>query len=527
MLPLLLALWLGPQEKPPEKPALSGSVVDFVTGEPLAKVEVTLQPLRTQNISAAVTISGDHGRFALVDLEPGDYHLRGKRSGYIETSYGAKRADGDGALLHLSAGQNLSDISFRLIPGGVISGTVRDSDGEPIEDAHLVLSRRTYESGFATIESFDSADTDDLGQYRFRKVPPGRYFVIAEKPPSEWSHADHSAKSSGARFDSLATMYPGVASFAAATPVDVTVGRQVSGIDIKLLHSPVVRVRGRVNAARIIGVQELRLVPPGTPESLRDFQIRTYIDSDEGDFVFDRVPPGSYILQIRGTLNGSMSVDVGEKDIENLRLASGAGGEIHGRITAPDGKPVPGSVYLASDRRNGSIVHINEGKTFGAINLAPGQYTIQVFPAQLRQSYMKTVRLGGAEISPQKVEVAAGATTEIEVLLGTDSARLSGTVRGKDGEPPAASATVVLIPDGPLRGRIDLYRVTSTDQFGGFLADNIAPGSYRILAWDEVDTGAWFDSDFMSQYWKDAIAWEAKANSQSNLDLHIASSTAR
>ena len=68
MLPLLLALWLGPQEKPPEKPVISGSVLDFVSGEPLAKVEVTLQPLRTQNISAAVTISGDHGRFALVDL---------------------------------------------------------------------------------------------------------------------------------------------------------------------------------------------------------------------------------------------------------------------------------------------------------------------------------------------------------------------------------------------------------------------------------------------------------------------------
>ncbi len=519
MIPLLLALWLGPQDKTAEKCAVSGTVVDLATQEPLAKVELTLEGF--PGLKPA-TISDDQGRFSLVDLDPGDYHLYGKRTGYIETAYGAKTANTSGAVIHLIAGQSLADLALRLIPGGVISGTVRDSDGEPLEEAHLVLARRTYESGELRIEAFDSTDTDDLGQYRFRKLSPGKYFVTAEKHPIDENNADHSRPSSGMRYESVTTLYPGVADFAAAIPIEVTVGARVSGADIKLLRKPAFRVSGRVISTEAVGGQELALFPAGVPESMRDLYLKTWVRSDDGGFVFDRVPVGGYVLETRGGLPGSMRIEVGEKNIENIRLLPGAGGAIKGHIVIePDGKGINGSILWTNDGRNGPRVRIGEDGSFFTEKLKPAQYRPYIYSVDISHLYIKKIREGGREVPTAKVEAAAGTVTQVEVILGQDGARLTGTVRGKDGE-MVPSATVVLVPDGQLQGRVDLYRTASTDQFGAFRAENIAPGAYKILAWSEIASDQWFDPDFMSPYLRSALAWEAKPNSVSSLVVDVA-----
>ena len=146
-LPLMLALFLPFQVVPSDECSLSGTVVDSVTGAPLNKVELRLEPVTHQSVPVAVTTTDAQGRFAMEKLNPGRYHLRGVRSGYLETSYGARRPDSDGAVLHLEAAQTAQSLTFKLIPSAVIAGTVRDSDGEPLENATVTLAEFTYRYG--------------------------------------------------------------------------------------------------------------------------------------------------------------------------------------------------------------------------------------------------------------------------------------------------------------------------------------------------------------------------------------------
>ena len=103
---LLLALAfpaLQAQDKPPEKCSLSGTVVNAITGEALGKVDLALEPTAARSRVSAVTVTDAEGHFAMVDLEPGSYHLTGRRNGYLDTAYGARRPEGDGAVLRLEA----------------------------------------------------------------------------------------------------------------------------------------------------------------------------------------------------------------------------------------------------------------------------------------------------------------------------------------------------------------------------------------------------------------------------------------
>ena len=68
----------------------------------------------------------------------------------------------------------------------VLSGTVRDSDGEPLADAHVVLGKRVSEFGRVRVEGDNSTDTDDLGQYRFHGLEPGRYYISVETGSTGW-----------------------------------------------------------------------------------------------------------------------------------------------------------------------------------------------------------------------------------------------------------------------------------------------------------------------------------------------------
>jgi len=58
---------------------------------------------------------------------------------------------------------------------------------------------------------------------------------------------------------------------------------------------------------------------------------------------------------------------------------------------------------------------------------------------------------------------------------------------------------VALVPDAPLRRRWDLYKSTTTDQSGNFSIRMVAPGDYKVFAWEEADDNIWTMSDFLRE----------------------------
>jgi hypothetical protein len=166
----------------------------------LNKVGLRAELIGSPEAPAASTTTDAKGSFTLVSLPPGKYRLKGVRNGFLDTYYGARRSEGAGTTIVLEAGQEMKDLQIKLMPFGVIAGTVRDAAGEPLSGASVTILRLSYHQGRRIIEENVEAKTDDLGQYRFADLPPGKYYVRAA-PGNEGNQygfrvpIDHSVKS--------------------------------------------------------------------------------------------------------------------------------------------------------------------------------------------------------------------------------------------------------------------------------------------------------------------------------------------
>jgi hypothetical protein len=516
----LLALLFGPQDKPVEKCTLSGIAIDSVTGEPLGKVEIALEPLDHRKTHVAVTTSDAKGRFRMVELDPASYHLKGKRSGYLEMYYGARRADSDGAVVKLEAGGSFDGVEFKLTPSAVIAGTVRDSDGEPIEGAHVVIARRSYWWGGESVRALDSTDTDDRGEYRFRGVAAGRYYVAVEVTGLGWDTVDHSAGAAPSE-SVVPTLYPGVSDLELATAIEVFSGRHREGVDVTMRRSRVFRVRGRVTGAASAERQtvEMRDVKNA---GIRDHELRATTKNGAGDFEFREVPPGTYEVTVESHgLRGSSPVIVGANDVEGVRLTMGPGTEIKLRFTAegadkPDISRV--GVFLTQNGNNGFGPDFLHPEDPTIRNVPPGRYVLQI-GNPLRDYYVKSARTNEADILADGLTVTGPGRIDIEAILAFDGGRVEGMVRDKD-QKPVSGATIVLVPDQ--RSRFDRYRSISSDQNGHYEFAAMPPGGYKLFAWDDVEAGEWRDPDFLRDYEKQGEKLTLEPRAQSTVDLHLA-----
>jgi hypothetical protein len=105
-------------------------------------------------------------------------------------------------------------------------------------------------------------------------------------------------------------------------------------------------------------------------------------------------------------------------------------------------------------------------------------------------------------------------------LLGADGGQISGVVTNENVE-PCDGVTVTLIPTGARNSRL-FYKFVTTDASGKFTITGIAPGTYRLLAWDKVDNNeVMFDPDFLRPYESAAQTVEIVANDKKTLDLKL------
>ena len=211
----VMALFFLAQDQPPQTCTLSGSVVNAVTGAPLGKVQVLAEPVG-RTTPPASTFTDTSGNFEMVNLPAGRYRLKGQRNGYLDTYLGARRPWTPGTVLVLEGGQEIKDLQVKLAPFSVISGTIRDTDGEPMIGAEVVLYRQSYtDTGRREIRGDAEVVTDDQGQYRVPNLPPGRYYIrAAAQSMNDYGFltpVDHSRKSADTPPVLLPTLYPGSA----------------------------------------------------------------------------------------------------------------------------------------------------------------------------------------------------------------------------------------------------------------------------------------------------------------------------
>jgi hypothetical protein len=88
-------------------------------------------------------------------------------------------------------------------------------------------------------------------------------------------------------------------------------------------------------------------------------------------------------------------------------------------------------------------------------------------------------------------------TGTLDIVISPNVASLEGVVTDNR-LAGAPGAQVVLIPDES-QPALNV-KVARTDQNGHFSIPQIAPGDYKLYAWEAIETNAWFDPDLVRKY---------------------------
>ena len=516
-----------------QESSISGVVTDWITGEPLSKVQVLAERSDGRRPLAATT-TDSKGSFSLVHLQPGEYRLKGVRNGYIETYYGARRADSKGITLTLGPGIEPKNLQLKLLPFAVVAGTVRDPDGEPLAEARLALIAITYRNGMRELRATGHyATTDDLGHYRILGVAPGRYYVRAGPPYDDARDlVDHSPKEARPPEILIPTFHPAARDADGARKIEIAAGDRFTGADVTLLRSRLYRVRVRFEG------------PPGLssgvslnprPELGDGFGPQPAGDCKAGVCEFARVPSGPYLAvgsaaSPKMTIDelfsnssqtyASVPVDVTDADIDGVSIVISAGADIAGHITVadddhPDRKQLRVRFVDADGASHDS--RFSEDDSFSA-RLSPGRYEVQVYASG--NLIAKSIRAEDIEVIQDGLTISHSGKLPLEIALSHDGATIEGVIQSKDDQ-PVPGAIVVLIPETRMRSRHGLFQQTSTDQFGRYHFGAVTPGDYKLFVWAEVETGIWFDPDFLKDVESDghSIAVTAKDHQAINLRL--------
>jgi hypothetical protein len=425
-----LAFLFLPQDQAPKTCAVYGSVINSITAEPLNHVEIFAEPVGGG--ASLITTTDSKGAFSLIDLPPGEYKLKGRRNGYLDTHYGARRVQGAGTTITLEPGAEMKDIQIKLVPFAVLAGTVRETDGEPLAGATVLVFSLTYSADGRHVNAVGNTRTDDLGQYRIANLPPGKYYLRAEPHrddednPNNHVAEDHSPKTA-AREVLLPALYPGVVDPAAARAVEAAA--RITGLDIALPRSRVFCVTGHVTApAGSVGT--VALEPPQEFDGLGSRY--PGVEKPNGDFEIPYVPAGSYVLVAGAGARRSsvvfsyldqwrdfrawMPLQVGSADLDGVRITVNPGAMVEGRVVVEgdaEANVAGDFVGFEDGTRRNTTAQILEGQVFST-PVSPGTY--RVFVTVGKNLVVRSIRSERVDVLRDGLTIAGSGKVSLEIV---------------------------------------------------------------------------------------------------------------
>ncbi len=306
----------------PTKGVVTGVVLCADTGKPARFATVALTPMPKEGEkndqgdplpAAEVTVTDLDGRFRMEAVDPGRYYAFATLDGYLDPALGVDpdklQSLSSDRERHLYAIQqwkeNLvsvavsvhraAEISISIQRAAEISGTVTFDDGSPAIGMRFELQRKTATGDWAGVglPLMDTwtiqATSDSHGHYSLTNLPAGEYRVCTLMPTESEQAASRVC---------LGNVYRRKE----AKSVKVAAGENASGTDIEIPLSGLHRVSGTVQAlsdGHSITHGTMRLMYADDREAARE----TSLD-ENGDFEFDYVPDGKYILAVSGAEDG-------------------------------------------------------------------------------------------------------------------------------------------------------------------------------------------------------------------------------
>jgi hypothetical protein len=372
--------------------------------------------------------------------------------------------------------------------GGVVSGTVLDEFGEPVEGVDVELRPITLHGGGGALgAAATTRRTDDLGRFRLFGVLSGTYY-LAVVP---------ALVGGASRFAPI--YYPGRAALSDAFSVAVEDGQELNGLSLTFSLLSTSRVRGLVLDASgqpLSGSVVLASVLPVGVVSLPGFSSSIAAD---GGFELTNVPDGDYVLQATG-LGASRSREFG---LAHVRVtSSGAEGIV---ISTSPGSRLTGRVVVEGDaanrnRRSSLGISVSpadpaytpartvyeggfidaEGRFDMSGLIGPGRFALEGAPPGW---WLRSVTIGGVDVTDTGVTFGADDYRDVTAVIATDGGVIEGRVTGA---PMRAqfrmSVAVFPLDEGRWFYRSRHLRLVRVNPDGRYSVSGLPPGEYWIAA---------------------------------------------
>ncbi|MGC4114500.1 MAG: carboxypeptidase-like regulatory domain-containing protein [Myxococcales bacterium] len=369
----------------------------------------------------ARTTSAKDGTFQLAGLEDAVFTLWAEQPGKL---IGLRRG--------VRAGTETADVEVG--PGMTIHGTAVTDDDKPVAGASVTAIYAEHSRFFDTTSAGD-------GSFSIGPVPLGKLSVVASAPGLLPGHGRASARD------------PNVEKLKLFSP------RRLAG---KALRD------GQPIAGAQINLE-------GQHKKL---EARTGAD---GAFMFSALRPGSYVLTaIAGFAQAHEAAEIKEgKDLLDLLLQLGPGGEIAGVVRGDSGAPITDAVVSAytgdpSERNPATLIERRTGNDgrYRLTALVAGRYQVVAYATGYAVPKQRT-----------EVEVVAGSAASADFSLAAASP-LKGVVVDPTGA-PVSEASVRATPVGSASnsdGEVESPTGrASTHRDGSFLVDYLPAGQYEVV----------------------------------------------
>src|SRR5215475_11984516 len=115
---------------------ITGTVVNVVTGQPIAGIDVVISPTEERD-QVTETTTGADGRFGFENVTKGKYSLIAQGRGFSEQAYQQHTPYSTA----VAVGPSLvsENLVFQLVPDGSISGVVLDEENETVRSGEVLL----------------------------------------------------------------------------------------------------------------------------------------------------------------------------------------------------------------------------------------------------------------------------------------------------------------------------------------------------------------------------------------------------
>jgi uncharacterized protein (DUF2141 family) len=367
---------------PTGKAIIRGVVVSAdETSTPIRRAVVTLGGLAPDG---RTTITSDDGRFEFAALPAGQYSVVATKAAYLRSPYGATRPGRPGTPIAISDDQ-VQEIRIVMARGGVITGTIRGTEGEPAAGVRVAAIDAHDPAGIdRAFSNAQFVNTDDRGVYRMFGLSPSEYVVMVVQDTTGSGEIGRRAAADAERllaelqarkgrpagpvstpppspppsFTLAPTYYPGTSVLREAARVRVNAGETREGLDFTAGAVPVARIIGTVAGdVRNLAAVRMLMTLDGVrqPPSGGSTPVLSQPPDAQGRFFYSNVAPGRYRIVARAVRG----------DAEPARLpTSGAG------MSSSGGSPPPAppgeSLYALAD------VEVSGSDVTLALTLQPG-----------------------------------------------------------------------------------------------------------------------------------------------------------